>query len=126
LPAGRPTKRTPEVEAIIFDALETGLSRRYAAALAQIDYDTLKDWAVRFPEFSAQLNAREARGVLYHARKLRYVTNDDAAQVTASKFYLATRRHDPWVQHQKTEHAGTLSFTDAVAAMESGIEEDSE
>lgn len=122
----RPTKRTPELEAILEEALECGLSRRHAAALAQIDYDTLKDWCKKFPEFSARLNACESRGVLYHAKKLRDVTNDDAAQVNASKFYLATRRTDPWVQHQKTEHSGTLTFTDAVAAMEEGIAEDAE
>lgn len=57
--AGRKTKRTPEVEAELFDALRKGNTRRAACASAGIGESTLNDWINEFPEFSAALTHAE-------------------------------------------------------------------
>lgn len=57
---GRKSKRTPEREAIILDAISAGNTHECAAALAGISASTLYSWAGGFPEFSEALRAREA------------------------------------------------------------------
>jgi hypothetical protein len=43
-PGGRPTKRTPEITALIAEAISFGLTDEEAAALVGIDDDTLTQW----------------------------------------------------------------------------------
>ncbi len=47
----RPTKRTPEVEKRIMDALAAGGSRRLACEYAGIDQKTLENWMKRYSDF---------------------------------------------------------------------------
>ena len=49
---GRPSKRNPEVEKKILDALRTGAYLETAAAYAGIHRDTLNEWRREFSDFS--------------------------------------------------------------------------
>ena len=49
---GRPTKRTPEIERVILEALSVGCSLANAARIAGIDADTLLLWRKKDPDFS--------------------------------------------------------------------------
>lgn len=133
----RPTKKTPETIAKLKEALKAGVSRRHAAQYAGISYDILKEWCRTDDTFSTQLNASESEGVVGHAMFLSsHVGSDafepvalDAASVNASKFYLSTRKQDPWVTKQATEVTGNLTVAevarqaDAAAKLKQAMEE---
>lgn len=123
---GRPTKKTPETLARLEEALRLGLSHRQASAYGRIDYSTFKAWKDEDPDFSAQVNAWESEGIVHHARQLYDAGEKGGPQVAASKFFLATRRRDGWTEKQAVEHSGSLSFTQAVADLESRIEREDE
>ena len=57
---GRPTKRTPEIEAKVFRALGNGLSRDSASKFAGIGRETLSRWEKRDATFGAKLAEIEA------------------------------------------------------------------
>ena len=57
---GRPTKRTPEIEAKVFRALGNGLSRESASKFAGIGRETLARWEKRDATFGAKLAEIEA------------------------------------------------------------------
>lgn len=105
----RPTKKTHETIAKLERAIKAGVSRRVAALYAGISYDTLKEWCRDDEQFSTQLNAQEADGIIYHAEQMRGCDRESGPQVSASKFYLSTRRHDAWVTKQATEVTGNLT-----------------
>ncbi len=50
---GRPTKRTPEVEQILLDALGLGLSYESSAKLARIAHSTFEEWMRNDSDFRA-------------------------------------------------------------------------
>lgn len=83
-----------------------------AALFAGINYETLKAWCRDDDDFSAQLNAMEAEGVFHHAGKLWEADEKSGPQVAASKFFLSTRKTDPWVTQQATEVKGNLTVAD--------------
>ena len=57
---GRPTKRTPEIEAKVFRALGNGLSRDSASKFAGIGRETLSRWEKKDATFGAKLAEIEA------------------------------------------------------------------
>jgi len=96
---GRPSKRTPEVEALIIKALGVGLSYETAADFAGIHRDTLLDWRRKDEAFSAAIKGATARGKVGVAGKLLELVR--AGNVAACIFWLKTRtvefreiRHD--------------------------------
>lgn len=58
--AGRKTKRTPDVERKIIEALNAGTTRRAACAYAGIHQDTFYVWMNRHPEFADAVIRAEA------------------------------------------------------------------
>lgn len=56
----RPTKRTPERETRLIEALRAGNTRRAACAYAGIDQDTLANWLRRWSDFSDLVQKAEA------------------------------------------------------------------
>lgn len=86
---GRPTKRTPEVEAHILRALRVGLSYENAAKMAGIGATTLDEWIADDDDFRAlcertrvNMGRRCAHYLLEQARK---------GNVTAAIFLLKVR-----------------------------------
>jgi hypothetical protein len=57
---GRPTKRTERVLNRLQEALEKGLPRWAACALAKISYDAFNEWMNKDPEFKASVLEWEA------------------------------------------------------------------
>lgn len=117
---GRPTVRTPDLEALICETLELGLSRRDAAHRAKIHPDTLIDWANKDQSFSDKLAQAECVGKTIAASTIRRVmmdpSNADGPAVSAAKFFLATRRHDAWREEQRVALSGSVSIFQAAAA----------
>lgn len=104
---GRPTKRTPERERIILDAILAGNSRKVAAALAGIGERTLYDWEERFPQFSQALEKAEAEAETAMVQIVRGAAVDSW---TAAAWWLERRRNETWGRKEtlRQEHSGTV------------------
>jgi len=94
---GRPTKRTPEVERVVCDALRLGLSFVSAAGIAGIHPDTLREWRREDPDFSATCEKAKGEGKRFVVGKL--IENVKAGNVTAQIFWLKTRT-DEFREHR--------------------------
>ena len=68
-PGGRPTKRTPEITALIAEAISFGLTDEEAAALVGIDDDTLTQWN-KIPEFSGAIKRAVATRKLARLKRI--------------------------------------------------------
>ena len=66
---GRPTKRTPEITALIAEAISFGLTDEEAAALVGIDDDTLTQWK-KIPEFSGAIKRAVATRKLARLKRI--------------------------------------------------------
>lgn len=86
---GRPTKRTPEVERIIFDSLRLGLSYDSAAQLAAVTPETLRQWRRADDGFSADCEKAKGEGKRFIVGKL--VENARGGNVAAQIYWLKTR-----------------------------------
>jgi hypothetical protein len=62
---GRPSKRTPENEDAIIEALTKGYTRKASAAFGGVSYTTMREWELAFPEFAEAL--QKAEGIAQNA-----------------------------------------------------------
>lgn len=115
-PRGRPTKRTAEIDAEIFEALRLGLSRNRTASLVGISLDTLTEWCRNDPDFSGNCHSAESEGVRDHARKIARVEELPAgtasATVTAARFFLSTHDREAFAEKVAVEHSGSITLSD--------------
>jgi hypothetical protein len=86
---GRPTKRTPEIEAKIERALGNGLSRDSASKFAGIGRETLAQWAKRDATFGAKLAEIESD---WELRMVEAATNGIQKQPKLAVDLLERRR----------------------------------
>lgn len=89
---GRPSKRTPDVEALILKALGVGLSYEVAADFAGIHRDTLLSWRRTDESFSAAVKEATARGKVGVAGRLMSLIQ--SGNVAATIFWLKTRTEE--------------------------------
>jgi hypothetical protein len=75
MPAGRPTIRTPEVEAKLYEALHGGSSVRDACDYAGIHRDTFYEWKREFPDFSDNITRAEAECAVRNGAILQKAAN---------------------------------------------------
>jgi RecG-like helicase len=68
-PGGRPTKRTAEITARIAEAISFGLTDKEAAAVTEIDDDTLTQWR-KIPEFSGAIKTAVATRKLARLKRI--------------------------------------------------------
>lgn len=97
----RPSKRTPEVEKRIMDALAAGNTRRASALYAGIDQRTFERWMNRNAAFAEAVENAEARAEVGHVLNIRKAAGDGVW--TASAWWLERRRHQDWGRRDKIE-----------------------
>lgn len=102
----RPSKRTPEVEKRITDALTAGMSRKGAAEYGGIDEGTLIDWVKRYPNFASAVVAAEAACEFRATLTIRAAFND--GDWKAAAFWLERRRNKEWGRQVKVEIINTV------------------
>lgn len=95
--AGRPSKRTPEREAKILEALRAGNTIRAACAYAGINQDTFTAWKKRYPDFSDAVQKAEADA---EVRNVAIIQKAAATTWTAAAWWLERRKHGDWRQRQ--------------------------
>ncbi len=100
--AGRPTKRSPEREQAILNALRIGNTRRAAAAAAEISEDTFARW-LDDAVFSGAVAKAEADAEL---RFLGQVAKHAATSPQAAQWWLERRRPADYRQRTGVELTG--------------------
>lgn len=103
---GRETKRTPELEKKLFEALVDGCTRRAACAYAGIAESTLYEWLKDFPEFSESLICAENQAEAGYTRVIAECARN--GDWKAAESWLKRRRRDDWADNNKTELSGAL------------------
>lgn len=97
----RPSKYTPEREALVVEALEAGTSRKGAAEYAGVNEGTLIAWMKRFPGFSSAVMRAEAAVEIRASRSLQVAF--DSGDWRAGLAWLERRRHQQWGKVDRVE-----------------------
>lgn len=92
---GRKTKRTPEVEKRIIDALRVGATQKDACAAAGISWETFDEWCKAFPEFSESVTRAEGACAALMAATL-YEAARTGKDWRAAESWLKRRRREEW------------------------------
>jgi hypothetical protein len=101
---GRKTKRTPEVEKIIIDALSIGLSIEDACDYARITTTTFHAWRNQFPDFSDSCKRAETLLIVRSAARLSKEVNNQDGDWKSAIEVLKRRRRNEW--SDRTEVTG--------------------
>jgi transposase len=94
--AGRKTKRTPEVEKAITDALRVGASRKDAAAAAGVSERTFYEWMGHFPQFSQAVTRAEGQCAARMTARIYQEATAERGDWKAALEWLKRRRRDEW------------------------------
>lgn len=97
----RPTKLTPQLEALILDALRRGNTRAAAAESVGIDRTQLWRWMQRFAPFRNAITRAEAEAEVKAVGAIHDAY--DAGDWKASLAWLERRRHAEWGKVDRVE-----------------------
>ena len=106
---GRPSKRTPEIEAKLERALGNGLSRESASKFAGIGKETLNGWARKDATFRSKLDELESE---WELRMVEAATNGIQKQPKLA-VDLLERRRPSW--NKETQAAKIASGRNTIA-----------
>ena len=110
---GRPTKRTPEIEAKLERALGNGLSRDSASKYAGIGRETLGQWAKKDATFGARLAEIESE---WELRMVEAATNGIQKQPKLA-VDLLERRRASWNKDAQSNQVATNGRNSIAAAL---------
>lgn len=96
----RPSKRTPECERRIIDALRAGNTRKAACAYAGIDLHTLARWSAANATFATAIEKAEADA---EVRAVAAVVKAGEKQWQAHAWWLERRRPDDYGRRDRLE-----------------------
>lgn len=97
----RPTKKTPEVEAHIIEALSAGHCRGTAAGLARVGASTLSRWVSEDEDFAQAVHTAESQAV---AAALGVITQAAASGTwQAAAWWLERRYPDQWGRNRRAD-----------------------
>lgn len=99
MPAGRPSKRTPEIEDKLVQAFSLGATIVGACYYAEISESTYHDWAKADPEFSERMIAHKQKPIL---KALQTVAGDLDNPNTAK--WLLEKKHVDFKPKQDVDH----------------------
>jgi transposase len=98
---GRPSKRTPDREARLLEALRAGNTRSAACHYAGIDQGTLANWLARYSDFSDAINKAEADAEVRMVAQIARAAHDGTW--TAAAWWLERRRPDDYGRRDRVE-----------------------
>lgn len=102
---GRPTKRTPETEAVLVAALRAGNTRTDAVAVAGLSLDTLSVWGKDDPEFRGRIEKAEAE---HRLSMLARVVSAASESWQAAAWFLERRDSEHYGRRDRVDM--TLDF----------------
>jgi hypothetical protein len=97
---GRPTKRTPKVEADIVHALRAGNTRKAACHYAGIDLHTLGRW-MHFATFATAIEKAETDAEVRFVAQIAKAAQDGTWQAAA--WWLERRRPDDYSRRDRVD-----------------------
>ena len=111
MPAGRPTKYTPQMCEDLIEAGKQGMGKAEMAAHIGIHRDTLNDWGKNNPEFSAALKEAVSQSQAWWERKGREgATGEvDGFNSTAWIFNMKNRFREDWRDKHEVEATHDVS-----------------
>jgi len=110
--AGRPTKRTPEREQRLLDALRAGNTRQHACRYAGISDESLRRWQ-QSVEFVEALKKAEADAIVRHVANIAKAAQD--GQWTASAWWLERRYPEDYGRRFEPEVAAAAGVQVTIA-----------
>jgi hypothetical protein len=99
--AGRPSKRTPEREARLLEALRAGNTRKAACHYAGIEIHTFLNWVNRFSHFSQAVEKAEGDAEVRMVAQIAQAAQTGTWQAAA--WWLERRRPDDYGRREKIE-----------------------
>ena len=123
---GRPSKRTPELDAVVQRALRLGMGLGKTADLIGVSEETLRRWRLADEAFEVAIKRARAEGILEAAGTLHSLRQEDRT-LAATIYFLKTRGGEEWreVKHtDKVADAETLAvqLMAAATAMRASIQ----
>lgn len=110
-PLGRPTKLTPDLQAVIVKAIKAGATHETAALSAGIARSTFYDWKAKgeagdpdYSEFSDALKIAEAQGTVKLLERIQDASFDPKFWQAAA--WILERRYPETYGRQRIEHTG--------------------
>lgn len=117
---GRPTKRTPEREQRLFEALRAGNTRKAACLYAGVGLSQFAEWQERFRDFREAIQKAEADAEVRAVAQIAQAARDGTWQAAA--WWLERRRADDYGRVDRVEI--TLRQTAERLAAELGLSAD--
>jgi len=97
---GRPTKRTPEREQRLFEALRAGNTRKAACLYAGVGLSQFAEWQERFRDFREAIQKAEADAEVRAVAQIAQAARDGTWQAAA--WWLERRRPEDYALHADT------------------------
>jgi len=101
---GRWTKRSPQVEREILDALHNGSTQKDAAEAAGVTWETFHSWRKQDPDFLQAVARAEAECARTMAARIRQEATVSGGDWRAAMEWLKRRRREDWTE--RTELTG--------------------
>lgn len=118
---GQPTKRSPEREQAILNALRVGNTRRASAAAAEVNEDTLANWMKADSAFFGAVVKAEADAEL---RFLGQVAKAAPTSWQAAAWWLERRQHSDFGRRERMDMTIDVRKEAERIAEESGLDAD--
>jgi hypothetical protein len=116
---GRPSKRTPEREAAILNALRVGNTRTAASSFAEVDRSTFMRW-LDIPTFRAAVEKAEADAETRFLGQVARAAADGTW--TAAAWWLERRKYQDYARRDKVEMTVDLRKEAEALAGELGLD----
>jgi transposase len=97
----RPTKRTPELERRLLDALRAGNTRRAACAYAGVEQHTFQRWLLRFAHFAQAIEKAEADAAVRNVAIIQQAARDGTW--TAAAWWLERRYPEDYGRRERVD-----------------------
>lgn len=113
------SKRTPELEWEVLQALRIGTTRHGAAAAAKINHMTLSRWINSDPDFEDQVQQAEGEAEAKYVARIHEAAHNGTWQAAA--WWLERRRSDDYARRERIDMNVDLRKQVEKAAQEAGI-----
>lgn len=113
MPAGRPTKMTPQTVAKLEEAFSFGCTDIEACLYADIHKQTLYDYCEKYPEFTDRKETLKKHPTMVARKNL--VRSINKGEVEDSKWYLERKSKAEFSSKQMVEHSGDSGNPVAIA-----------
>jgi hypothetical protein len=120
---GRPIIYRKEFCKIIEDAIASGHTKEAAAGFLDVHRDTVRDWSLKYPEFSAAIKRGEAKRIIEDEKVLKMLARGQSAKlangdvikprdinIVALLFKMKNQNRDTYGDKIETKETGSIKI----------------